>query len=141
MTAALQRLLVALAAFALLGHGGLEIAPRLVAAAASSTASAAAPAVARQASRPAAESKPVAPTSTLRTALAVQAPPSGGDTAGGRGATLSVAPHPGRAAGRAPADPVARPARRRRGERSRAARHGRHLSVPALHDPSPWSPA
>jgi len=93
VTAALQRLLVALAAFALLGHGGLEIAPRLVAAAASSTASAVAPAVARQASRPAAESKPVAPTTTLRTALAVQAPPSGGDTAGGRGATLSVAPH------------------------------------------------
>lgn len=92
MTAALQRLLVALAALALLGHGGLEIAPRLAAAAASSTA-AAAPTVARPASRPVAESAPVAPTSTLRTALAVQAPTSGGDTAGGPGPALAVAPH------------------------------------------------
>lgn len=90
---AAERLLVVLAAFALLGHGGLEIAPRLVAAAASSTASAAAPALARQATRPAAESKPVAPTPTLRTTLAVQPPTGGGHTAGGPGPTLSVAPH------------------------------------------------
>ena len=93
MTAAVQRLLVVLAAFALLGHGGLEIAPRLAAAAATSTAHASAPAVARPASRPAAESKPVAPTSTLRTALAVQAPASAGEAAGGPGTTLNVAPH------------------------------------------------
>jgi hypothetical protein len=89
----LQRLLVVAAALALLGHGGLDIAPRLVAAATSSTAGAAGPATARPVSRPAAESKPVAPASTLRTALAVPAPPSGGDTAAGPGSTLTVAPH------------------------------------------------
>ncbi len=92
VTAALQRLLVVLAAFVLLGHGGLEIAPRLAAAAASSTATAA-PSAARPASRPAAESRPVAPTTTLRTALAVQAPTGGGETASGPGAWLTVAPH------------------------------------------------
>lgn len=88
-----QRLLVVLAAFVLLGHGGLEIAPRLVAAAAASTAGPAAPAVARPATRPAAESKPVAPASALRTALALQAPSGAGETAGRPGTTLSVAPH------------------------------------------------
>jgi hypothetical protein len=90
---ALQRLLLVAAALALLGHGGLEIAPRLVAAAAGSTASATSPAMARPAAaRPAAESKPVAPASTLRTALAAPAPQTG-DTAAGPRAALRVAPH------------------------------------------------
>ena len=92
MTALLQRLAVVLAALALLGHGGLEIGPRLVVTA-SSTAGAASAAAARPAPRPAAESKPLAPATTLRTALAVQAPPAGGDTAAGPGAAVSVAPH------------------------------------------------
>jgi hypothetical protein len=102
VTAPVQRLLVVLAAFVLLGHGGLEVAPRLVAAAASSTASAVSPSVARPVSRPAAESQPVASLSTLRTALAVQAPPGSGDTAAGPGGTFAVAPH-------LVAQPVARP--------------------------------
>jgi len=88
----LQRLAVVVAALALLGHGGIELGPRLVVAA-SSTAAAATPATSRPVSRPAAESKPVAPATSVRTALAVPAPPTGGDTAARPGATLSVAPH------------------------------------------------
>jgi hypothetical protein len=89
----LQRLLVLAAAVALLGHGGLEIAPRIAHAGASLTASAAAPAPTRVASRPVAESAPIVPAGTLRTALAVPAPSNGGDTAAGPGSRPLVAPH------------------------------------------------
>ena len=91
--AALQRLLVALAAVALLGHGGIELGPRLAAAASTAVAASGSSAgTGRPASRPVAESQPVAPVSTLRLALAA-AVPTGGDTAARPGASLSVAPH------------------------------------------------
>jgi hypothetical protein len=91
----LQRLLVLAAAVALLGHGGLEIAPRIAQAGSSLTAAAATspPTPSRAASRPAAESAPVAPVASLRVALALQAPSSGGETAAGPGSRPLVAPH------------------------------------------------
>jgi hypothetical protein len=102
--AALQRLVVLAAAVVLLGHGGLELAPRLAAAGAGAvtTASGVAAGAGRATSpRPAAESQPVSPVSTLRLGLAA-AVPTGGDTAARPGASLSIAPH-------LVARPVARP--------------------------------
>jgi hypothetical protein len=95
MQALVQRLVVLAAAVVLVGHGGVELAPRLAAAGASlsSSSAAVAPAQVRTGSRPAAESKPIAPASTLRTALALPAPNSGGDTAAGPGPNPLVAPH------------------------------------------------
>lgn len=102
---ALQRLLVVAAAVALLGHGGVELAPRLVSAGASATAaSGVAPAVHRPAaSRPGAESKPVQGAFVLRLGLAGSVPTAGTDAAAGPGSSPRVAPH-------LVARPVARPA-------------------------------
>jgi hypothetical protein len=88
-----QRLLLVAAALTLLGHGGLELGPRLVAAGASASPAVSPGSLVRTTSRPAAESKPVAPASTLRTALAVVAPAAGGETAAGPGSVPLVAPH------------------------------------------------
>jgi hypothetical protein len=93
---ALRRLLLVAAAVALLGHGGVELAPRLTSAGLSvSAASAGTPAAGRPASsRPAAESQPVQRGTTLRSALAAAVVPSGGaEPAAGPGSTPLVAPH------------------------------------------------
>ncbi len=82
---AARRLLVVAATVALLGHGGVELAPRPVAAGAGVlTASAA---------TPTAKSQPVQPASTLRPSLAVPLGTSGGDPVVGPGPTPLVAPH------------------------------------------------
>lgn len=95
LTLLLQRLAVVAAAVALLGHGGVEIAPRLLAGGASvAAASGATPSASRSVpSRPAAESKPAPVASVLRLALAVAAPSGGADTAAGPGSSPLVAPH------------------------------------------------
>jgi hypothetical protein len=95
LTLLLQRLAVVAAAVALLGHGGVELAPRLTAAGAGvPAASAATPPAARPAAvRPAAESKPAPVASVLRLALALAAPTAGTDAAAGPGSSPLVAPH------------------------------------------------
>ena len=91
----LQRLAVVVAAVALLGHGGVELAPRLIAGGASvAAASAGTPTVGRPAaSRPAAESQPAERGATLRAALAVVVPTGSADPVAGPGSVLRVAPH------------------------------------------------
>jgi len=93
---ALQRLLVVAAAVALLGHGGVELAPRLVSAGASATAaSGVAPAAVHRpaSSRPSAESKPVQGAFVLRLGLAGSVPTADTDAAAGPGSSPRVAPH------------------------------------------------
>ena len=90
-----RRLLVLLAALVLVGHGGVELAPRLTAAGASVVATAAGtPTTGRPAaSRPAAESQPVQTGLTLRGGLAATAPTGSADPAAGPGELPTVAPH------------------------------------------------
>jgi len=112
--AAVRRLLSLVAAIALLGHGGVELAPRLVAAAAaaSSAASPAAPSVGRVGhTRPSTQSQPIAPPSTVRGAVVVTVPAGGADLVGGPGPATSVGLHPPAAALSRPhtqADPLER---------------------------------
>ena len=96
MTLSLRRLLVVLAAVTLLGHGGVELAPRLsaagstVVAAATGTPTAGRPA----SSRPAAESQPVERGAQLRPAGAAALAPSGGaEPVAGPGSRPLVAAH------------------------------------------------
>ena len=95
LTLLLQRLAVVAAAVALLGHGGVELAPRLLAGGASVAAvSAATPAAARPAtSRPAAESQPAPAASVQRLALALATASSSADPAAGPGSSPVAAPH------------------------------------------------
>ena len=95
LTLLLQRLAVVAAAVALLGHGGVELAPRLLSGGASvAGASAGVPTAARPAtSRPAAESQPAPAASVLRLALALAAPSGSADTAAGPGSSPLVAQH------------------------------------------------
>lgn len=94
---ALGRLLVLAAALALLGHGGVELAPRLVAAGLSVAAGPGATATAGRVvtPRPAAESQPVTPATTLRAALVVPLGTSGADPVARPGPAPFVAPHLG----------------------------------------------
>jgi hypothetical protein len=105
LTLLLQRVAVVAAAVALLGHGGVELAPRLLAGGASvAAASGGTPAAARPAtfrpvtsrpvtSQPAAESQPAPAASVLRLALALAAPAGSADTAAGPGSSPLAAPH------------------------------------------------
>lgn len=96
MTLSLRRLLVVLAAITLLGHGGVELAPRLTAAGASvSAAAAGTPTAGRPASsRPAAESQPVERGAHLRAAGSAALAPSGGaEPVAGPGSRPLVAQH------------------------------------------------
>lgn len=105
---ALRRLAVVAAALVLLGHGGVELAPRLTSAGATVVAAASGtPTVGRPAaSRPAAESQPVPRGATLHAALtSAVVPPSSADPAAGPGSRPLVAPHlQGRPVVRPPTD-------------------------------------
>ena len=96
LTRSLRRLLVVMAAVTLLGHGGVELAPRLTSAGATVVAAAGGtPTAGRPASsRPAAESQPVERGSHLRsgTASAV-VPPGGAEPVAGPGSRPRVAQH------------------------------------------------
>lgn len=92
---ALRRLLVVAAALVLVGHGGVELAPRLTAAGSSVVAAAGGtPSAGRPAaSRPAAESQPVQTGLTLRSGLAASVPAGSADPAAGPGELPFLAPH------------------------------------------------
>lgn len=92
---ALRRLLVVAAALVLVGHGGVELAPRLTAAGASVVATAGGTPTAGRAgaTRPAAESQPTRTGLTLRGALAAAVPAGSADPAAGPGELPFLAPH------------------------------------------------
>ena len=83
----LRRLLVVAAALVLVGHGGVELAPRLTAAGSSVVATAGGTPTAGRtaASRPAAESQPTQTGLMLRAALAAAVPSGSADPAAGPG--------------------------------------------------------
>jgi hypothetical protein len=91
----LRRLLVVLAALVLVGHGGVELAPRLTAAGASVvTAAGGTPTAGRTAAtRPAAESQPTQTGLQLRVGLAAAVPSGSADPAAGPGELSTLAPH------------------------------------------------
>ena len=107
---ALRRLLVVGAALVLLGHGAVEVAPRLTAAGGTVTAAAGgAPTASRPGStRPVAESQPVDRRAAERATVASGlVPPTGADPAAAPGTPLWVAPPwPPRPAVRPPDDDV-----------------------------------
>lgn len=92
---ALRRLLVVAAALVLVGHGGVELAPRLTAAGSSVVAAAGGTPTAGRtaASRPAAESQPTQTGLSLRGALAASVPAGSADPAAGPGELRFLAPH------------------------------------------------
>lgn len=92
---ALRRLLLVAAALVLLGHGGVELVPRLTAAGASVVSAAGGtPTAGRSAaSRPAAESQPTQTGLTLRGALPAAVPAGSADPAAGPGELPVLAPH------------------------------------------------